>query len=156
LEPVEIVLVQGSWPSKTSAIWKMKGLRHVFRIGSLQKERAGFRWPEGWFASQTALHHEVLGEVTNAGYSLWCVTNTNTMKVAYESPKGLPTTLCQVLIPQTELESVKKFKWVKIPAQNQVNTGMGILNWSDRFGPVIAPSVFRLPSWLQRKMTHTN
>ena len=153
LEPVEIVLVQGPWPKKTSAIWKMKGLLHVFRIGPCQRERAGFRWPDGWIASQTELHHAVLGGVTNASYRLWSVSRGLTTTVVYEPPQGLPTTLNQVLIPQTELDSVERFKWVKRPAMHQLNTGMGILNWSDRFESVIAPSVFRLPSWLQRKMT---
>ena len=75
------------------------------------------------------------------------------MEVTYKSPKGLLTTLCQVLIPQTELAIEEKFKWAPMPAKNQVYTGMGVLNWADRFGPVVAPSVFRPPSWLLRKMT---
>ena len=111
LESVEIVLVQGPWPKMTNAIWKMKDLRLVLRIGSRQKERAGFKWPDGWSASHTDLHHEVLGGVTNAIYRLWSVSRLHTTKVVFEPPKGLPTTLCQVLSPQTELNLVEKFKW---------------------------------------------
>ena len=68
LEPVEIVLAQGISLSKASAIWKMKGLRHVFRISRLRKERSGRRMPEGWSMLQTALPHEVPGGATNTGY----------------------------------------------------------------------------------------
>ena len=38
LPSVDIVLVQGVWPNKSSAIWKIEGLRLALGIQDLRKE----------------------------------------------------------------------------------------------------------------------
>ena len=152
LPPVDTVLVQGRWPERSSAIWKMKELRLVLRFSSERRRggRMNRTLPSEWKCTTLVLRHDVLGGVSNASSRLYCANRIAEEEITLESPKGLPTNLCQVLQPATEL---KVFKWVAIPEEGSTNTGKGLLNWKDRFDEVVAPSVYSKAKWVSRKMT---
>lgn len=147
LERINVLVVQGKWPAKTSRWWIDSGATLVIRV-SHTHERGGRRVPETWKVKGTVVRHDRLGGVTNGAFKIWYAVPERVETPILRSSIGLKNTLCQVLKPTEEAR-----KWVTIPTEGELNTGLGLLRWGNLDGLIKAPSVFRKEHWASRLLT---
>ena len=148
MQGIEVLLIQGSWPAKSSLLWKIPSLKVVLRVGPDKDRRAKQRAPAGWSVKCTRLKHEQLGGVTTGEFRSYVAIPPGEELLAMQTSQGLNNTLGQIISPME-----KCFTWVNEPDQGAVNTGKGLLKWTERFAPVVTPSVFKPNAWGLRKLT---
>ena len=148
MQGIEVLLIQGSWPAKSSLLWKIPSLKMVLRVGPDKDRRAKQRAPAGWSVKCTRLKHDQLGGVTTGEFRSYVAIPPGEELLAMQTSQGLNNTLGQIISPME-----KCFTWVNEPDQGAVNTGKGLLKWTERFAPVVTPSVFKPNAWGLRKLT---
>ena len=164
LEPVEILLLQGSWDSLDQRLCA-NGTRLILRCvesrarGSKGAKRAKLNanaahayitdnLPADWEAGTFNLAHKILGGATNGRFQVeWARPNT-VPTPGFISPPGFKIKLGNAI------SSRDSSPWeVPEPEEGALNTSKGLLNWKWRTSGVVVPNPWNKGAWVKRRLT---
>jgi hypothetical protein len=146
-DPVDVALFDGCRPGVNSPVWAVPEIRCLIWFHSSTPR---FVAPKGWVIESHALSHSMLGGVTNGAFLCRIARRIESPTLVWPvNPLAVTSFLHQVVDPTiggplSKLEPEYE--------RRELNTASGHLNWKQRFGKVLVPTVYSKEKWATRRL----
>ena len=154
LSIVEVLLFDGPWgPNSTHDVWSSTsinialwiGRSHCSNVASLQQT---------WSFSSHVFHHASLGGMTDGTFQVSAALRKSFRTgplFGAMTEDSVPAFLSHILNPLVTGQKIRK----KLVEHSKVPQGAVILSWRERFGQILAPTVFSRDHLIQRQLTES-
>jgi hypothetical protein len=130
-------------------VWACCVVRTRVKIIVWYQGKNGFCPPSGWALHSLSVRHSDVGRVTDGVFQVMVACHA---EIGTRPPRpliGVSATLQQILDPTVRGRACTTGE----PGAGVVNTAKGLLNWGQRRGSVIAPTVFPWIPWVARPLS---
>jgi hypothetical protein len=144
-DEVDVVLFDEIAPRVNDPVWNSASVKLVIWSGGTKEHGP----PESWSLVHWKVAHSELGGVTNGVFHMWAACRSTGRPLPQLQVVGVSATLSHVVSP-----TQGKGRLVPIPSVDEptMNTARGLLDWKNRFGTVIVPTVYSHSHWVRRRL----
>lgn len=161
LPKVNIVLIQGEWDLVSPELWQKDQVHTMIRIEDVTSSRLTRgkgrgkintarpqNIPADWKNGSVMVSHEKLGGVTTGKFKIEWVCRKNSPAPKFVFPPAIKANLRQVLSTSDPSGGPSAE-----PKLNQLNSSKGLLNWKQKWVPIVGPHLYRKNSWVTRMLS---